>query len=98
MAEKTSLKKRIYILSVFIAIIPTIYLSKVDESPWSWIPRIPIQVYNKKFILKVAFPRGSPEKTTKKCTKQCDARVKLFCLLRACLHGGRGPQVGEVTR
>ena len=28
-----------------------------------------------------------------------DARAELvFCSLRACLHGGGGPQVGEVTR
>ena len=36
---------------------------------------------------------------TKKCTLIRDARAKLlFANLRACLHGGRGPQGGEVTR
>ena len=30
-----------------------------------------------------------------KCTRKCAAR--LFCSLRACLHGGGGPQIGEVT-
>ena len=56
------------------------------------------------------------QRTTKKCTKNYNARAQLlfcslnllFCgvlvavtvvvCLRACLHGGGGPQVGEVTR
>ena len=49
MAAKTSHKKRIYFLPVFIGIIPThLLLSKVGEPPWSWIARIPIQVEKEK--------------------------------------------------
>ena len=37
--------------------------------------------------------------TTEKCTKKGDTRAKsfFFANLRACLHEGGGPQVGEVT-
>ena len=31
--------------------------------------------------------------TANSCTKEL-----FFLILRACLHGGRGPEVGEVTR
>ena len=30
--------------------------------------------------------------------KSVQSKQSLGCLLRACLHGGGGPQVGEVTR
>ena len=47
--------------------------SKVGESPWRWIHRIPIQVQKKK--------------RAKKCTKRRDARAELlFCLLNGPVH------------
>ena len=92
-ATRTSLKKWICVLFVFIAIIPTYSLCQVHANPPEFefqrtifkfrkrnkISSLPVYVLHK--TRNWAFSRCSRSKTAKKCTKKRDARTKLFCLL-----------------
>ena len=94
-ATRTSLKKCIFVLSVFIAIIPTHLLCQLQANP----PKAEFQgtifklrkrnkissllVYVLHKTRNQALSRRSRAKTGKKCTKKCDVRAKLlFCLLK----------------
>ena len=91
-ATRTSLKKRICVLSVFIAIIHTHLLCQLQANPpeaefqgtiaklkkRNKISSLLVYVLHK--TRNQAFSRRSRAKTGKKCTKKCDARAELwFC-------------------